>query len=242
MSTVLEDIQPQAREVMLSSSGNGVRNLSTVSVLRTRGMIPARTVQVWGSLFTPMNHKYASLIEAERDADEALNHAIEYILKDNETNKFKYVLFMDDDNIPPQDGLLTLLKTIGDYDGISGLYVTKDEAHWPLILGDPRNIKDWTPQSQYREGVHECNGMGMGFVLLKLDIFKAMEKPWFKCVESPEGEFRRMQEDVYFYYHARQKGFRFAVNADCRVGHLDITNGLVYYPPEKKKEPENGTS
>ena len=234
------DIQTEPKNILLASSGKGVSNLSTVSVLRTRGMIPARTVQVWGSLFTPLNHKYASLIESEKEADEALNHAVETILADMQAMNFKYVLFMDDDNIPPQDGLLTLLKTIGEYDGISGLYVTKDPAHWPLMLGDPKDLKDWTPQG-YREGVHECNGMGMGFVLLKLEIFKAMPKPWFKIVNSPQGNIRRMNEDVYFYYHARQAGYRFSCNCDVKVGHLNVPTGEVFYPPEaKKKEPTNG--
>lgn len=225
------------REVILAEGGNGkVKNLSTASVLRTRGLIPAATVQAWGSLATPLNHKYAAFIETGKAADEALNHAVETILRPDFAKLFKYILFWDDDNIPPQDGLLTLLETISDYDGISGLYVTKDEMHWPLILGDPKNISDWTPLP-YKDGIHECNGMGMGFVLIKLDVFQKMQAPWFKTVERPEKGIRRMHEDVYFFYHARQQGFRFACNCDVKVGHLNSDTGQIFYPlPAKNRE------
>ena len=201
-------------------------------------MVPASVMQVWGSLITPMNHRYAAVIQSGKAADEALNQGVEFVLNDPNVKHFKYILFMDDDNLPPVDGLLTLTETIGDYDGISGLYVTKFQPHWPLILGDPKNVNDFTPQA-HTEGIHECNGMGMGFVLVKIDVFRKMPKPWFKMVERPEPGIKRMQEDLYFFWNARKQGFRFAVNCSVRVGHLNTTNGMVYYPT-KPKEPDNG--
>lgn len=224
----------QPPQVFISHGNNGeVKNLSTVSVFRTRGMVPASVMQVWGALITPMNHRYASVIQTGKAADEALNGGVEFVLSDKNVANFKYILFMDDDNLPPVDGLLTLLETISDYDGISGLYVTKTQPHWPLILGDPKDLNDYTPRS-YSSGIHECNAMGMGFVLIKIDVFRQMEPPWFKMIERPVPGIRRMQEDIFFFRQARANGFRFAVNAGVKVGHLDTQNGMVYYPPEQK--------
>lgn len=227
----------QVDTVLVKGNGqSGVRNLNTIILHTTRGMVPAETVESWMGIYTKMNHKSLHLIVSGMDADEGLNTAIQRILEDKVLSTFAYVLLWDDDNIAPHDGLLRLIDRIGDYDALGGLYVTKDNGiHLPLCLGRPEEIRDWTPRSE-TSGIVECNGTGTGFVLVKMDVFKRLSNPWFKSVEQPEGPFMRMQHDVYFFYHMRQAGMRIAVDMDLPIGHYDVTKGVIYYP----KDASNG--
>ena len=72
----------------------------------------------------------------------------------------------------------------------------------------------------------ECNGVGMGFALWKMSIFKdeRLRKPWFKTIAGREGAGT---QDLYFWGDARKYGYRCAVDCAVCVGHID-GNGFVW--------------
>lgn len=205
-------------------------DLSTIIICPTRGMFPTRVVQSWMKMMKPMNQMVAGPIFAESmKVDDAYNTLIEYILSNPFLSKFKYILTIEEDNLPPADGLLKLYESIDKYDVVGGLYWSKSDNGFPMIFGDPSEPGDFKPQLPKLDTVQEANGLGMGFNLFKLDMFRKIKGPWFKTVqeETLEGE-SQFTQDLYFYKIAAKEGFKFACDTRIRVGHLDSKKDIVY--------------
>ena len=70
------------------------------------------------------------------------------------------------------------------FDAIGGLYWTKGENGQPMIYGNPNEMpKNFRPQVPIVDGLQPCNGLGMGFTLFKLSMFRKIDKPWFKTLQ-----------------------------------------------------------
>jgi len=207
-------------------------DLSTVIICPTRGTFPTRVVQSWMKLQKPMNQLIAGPIFAEAmKVDAAYNSLIEYILGNEYLSKFKYVLTIEEDNLPPGDGLLNLYKNMEEYDVVGGLYWGKGEKGFPMIFGDPEDDKpNWAPQKPKAGEVQPARALGMGFNLFKLDMFRMMPQPWFKTDEGKDeyGIGKAMTQDIYFYKKAAEYGFKFACDNKILVGHLDSKNDKVW--------------
>ena len=153
--------------------GNTYRDLSTICIVPTRGMIAAKVVQNWMGLLAAMNQKFLRVFIIGMEVGQAYNNAVEMILSNPELAKWKYMLTLEEDNLPPPDGLLKLYENIDKYDAIGGLYWTKGEAGQPMIYGDPNVMpKNFIPQIPKPDTIQPANGLGMGFTLFKLDMFR----------------------------------------------------------------------
>lgn len=206
-------------------------DLSTIIICPTRGVFPTRVVQSWMKLLKPMNQKVAGPIFAESmKVDVAYETLFEYILSNDHLNKYKYVLTIEEDNLPPVDGLLNLYKNMDKYDVVGGLYWGKGENGFPMIFGDPSIEGDFKPLKPEINTVQEANGLGMGFNLFKLDMFRKLPKPWFKTSEgiTENGDVESMTQDLYFYRHAKKHGYKFACDTSILVGHYDSSKDIVY--------------
>jgi hypothetical protein len=203
------------------------RDLSTIIICPTRGLFPTRVVQSWMKLIRPMNQVVAGPIFAESmQVDEAYNALITYILGNNYLKNFKYILTIEEDNLPPSDGLIKLYENIDKYDVVGGLYWSKSDNAFPMMFGDPNlGPNHSAPQVPKVDEVINVNALGMGFNLFKLDMFKNIEGPWFKTVEQ---EDNMMTQDFYFYRKAAESGYKFACDCRVLVGHLDSKNDKVY--------------
>lgn len=204
---------------------------STIIVCPTRGTFPTRVVQSWMKLMRPMNQSVAGPIFAEAmKVDDAYETLIEYILGNEHLNKYKYILTIEEDNLPPSDGLLKLLESIGDYDVVSGLYWGKGDNGFPMIFGNIEDPTDFKPQTPKPGEIQEVNGLGMGFNLFKLDMFRNIERPWFKTIQekTDEGIDTALTQDMYFYKKAKKAGYKFACNNNVLVGHYDGKQDIVY--------------
>jgi hypothetical protein len=209
------------------------QDLSTIIICPTRGQIPARVVQSWMGLMRPMNQKVIGpLFAIGMEVGQAYTSMFEMILNNPDLSQWKYILTIEEDNMPPADGLLKLYESMDKYDVVQGLYWTKGEGGQPMIYGSPGVMpKNFTPQKPIPDTVMECNGLGMGFNLFKIDIFKNKDlaKPWFKTVqEVVQGGARAYTQDLYFFENAAKCGFRFACDCRVKVGHFDYTNDIVW--------------
>lgn len=226
-----KDLDTSAERLEKSKS---YRDLSTIIICPTRGMIPARVVQSWMSLMRPMNQKVIGpIFISGMEVGAAYNAAIESILANPELSKYKYILTIEEDNMPPSDGLLKLYESMDKYDVVQGLYWTKGEGGQPMIYGDPKVVpKSFIPQIPKAGEVQECNGLGMGFNLFKLDIFKDpnVPKPWFRTVqEVVQGQgAKAYTQDLYFYEGAAKCGYKYACDNRVRVGHYDYVNDVIW--------------
>lgn len=209
------------------------RDLSTICIIPTRGMISAKVVQNWWGLMPPMNQKFIRVFMIGMEVGEAYTAAIEQILANPELSKWKYILTVEEDNMPPPDGLLKLYESMDTYDVVGGLYWTKGEMGQPMIYGDPKSMPlTFIPQIPIPETVQECNGLGMGFNLFKMEIFKdpRVPKPFFKTLQeyTPGVGTRGYTQDLYFYENIHKLGYRVACDTRIKVGHYDVEHDIVW--------------
>src|SRR4030042_1655614 len=200
-------------------------DLRTIIICPTRGAFPTRVVQSWMKLMKPMNQQVAGPIFAESmNVDYAYESLIEYILTNEHLNKYKYVLTIEEDNLPPPDGLLKLYKSMDKYDVVGGLYWGKGENGFPMMFGDPSSPGDYKPIKPEMNKLMQVNALGMGFNLFKLDMFRNIPKPWFKTtqeINEVTGDEVQNTQDIYFYKKAAEAGYKFACDTSVLVGHYD---------------------
>ncbi len=212
--------------------GNTYRDLSTIWITPTRKPIEHRTISSWMALMRPMNQPFIGpLFIKGHEVGAAYQETFDMILAHPELSKWQYVLTVEEDNLPPQDGLMQMYSSIEKgYDCVGGLYWTKGEAGQPMIYGDPRVMpRNFVPQIPQSEALQHCNGLGMGFNLWRIESFKSklkkMKKPWFKTVQEKGAQFT---QDLYFFNEAAKYGFRVACDTRVKVGHLDVATGVVW--------------
>jgi hypothetical protein len=216
--------------------GRAYEDVSTVCIVPSRGMISAKVVQNWMSLMSPMNQKFIRIFMLGMEVGEAYSSTIDMIVNHPELSNWKYVLTLEDDNMPPPDGLIKLIESVPGYGAIGALYYTKGEGGQPMIYGNPNVFpKNFTPQVPRPETVQECNGLGMGFTLFSMEMFKDlkkknMPKPWFKTEQSftPGVGAKAYTQDLYFFENAAKYGYKFACDTRVKVGHYDKDNDIVW--------------
>jgi len=208
------------------------RDNSTIIICPTRGMFPTRVVQSWMKLMKPMNQTVAGPIFAESmKVDVAYETLIAYILGNDHLSKYKYVLTIEEDNLPPPDGLLKLYESMDEYDVVGGLYWGKGDNGFPMIFGNPEDPEDFKPQTPVGGIVQRANALGMGFNLFKLDMFRNIEQPWFETTEGIDeetGHAKGNTQDIFFYKKAAKAGYKFACDTSVLVGHYDSKKDVVY--------------
>lgn len=211
--------------------GRTYKDLSTICIIPTRGVISVRVLQSWFSLMMPMNQRFLRVFIQGDEVGQAYNNAIEGILADKQLSTWRYILTLEEDNAPPPDGLLKLYESMDKYSVVGGLYWTKGEGGQPMIYGDPTMMpKSFIPQLPIPDTIQHCNGLGMGFNLFRLDMFKKLEKPWFKTQQEyiPGVGTRGYSQDLYFYERAAMHGHKFACDTRVKVGHWDEMNQMMW--------------
>lgn len=216
--------------------GNTYKDVSTVCVIPTRGVIPAKVCTAIWNLQSPMNQPFHKFCVEGKEVGEAYNETVEMILSNPVLSKWKYMLTLEEDNIPPPDGLLKLYENMDKFDAIGGLYWTKGVGGMPMIYGSPTEIpKNFHPQLPVPDILQPCNGLGMGFTLFKISMFKRLKEkgvcpPFFKTVQEfqPGAGMKCMTQDLFFFQQAGLHGFKFASDNRVKVGHLDVDNDEVW--------------
>ena len=201
------------------------KDLSTIIIIPALGMLPTKVAASFMNMFSPPNQKRVVLWAVGQEVGEAYSRCIEMILDHPELSKFKYILTMEHDNIPPPDGHVRLLERMEenpDYSCIGGLYFTKGYGGQPQIWGNPKEPMNFKPCPPDKNGgLVECTGTGMGFNLWQLNMFKdkKLPRPFFKTTNSvKEGV---ATQDLYFWRTAFKLGYKAAIDCSVRVGHYD---------------------
>ena len=203
------------------------KDQSCIVLIPAFGQIPTKVVASWWNMFFPPNQKVAKIFAAGMEVGEAFSQSIQMILDHPELSKYKYILTVEHDNIPPPDAAVRLIKAMENnpqYDCIGGLYFTKGIGGCAQIWGDAKDpIMNYRPQlPDPMGGLIECCGTGMGFNLWRMEMFRdsRLRKPWFKSsCSTDEGV---ATQDLYFWSDARKNGHRCAIDCSVKVGHYDL--------------------
>jgi len=133
--------------------------------------------------------------------------------------KFDYIFFMDSDMSFPPNTLDNLIKR--DKDIVGGFYMRKKGGYLPnaFMLGSVDGDKFLT---QFVTELTEVEAVGTGCMLIKTEVFKNIEMPWFEywTNSSPEGHV--MTEDIVFCEKAKSAGYKIFCDGEIRCGHVGM--------------------
>lgn len=239
---IIERERMQGFELVEMLPGSSFKDSSTVIVVPTRGTgINHRVVASWENMIAPMNQRRAKLYAVGHEVGRAYEDMIRFVLAHPVLSKFKYVMTLEDDNIPPPDAQIKLLDSIdyGPLDAVSGLYFTKGALNMPMAFGNPRSwlesgIMDFKPRDVVKAldtgNVIEVNGIAMGCAVWRMELFREFPPPWFVTVNEyiPFQGTACVTQDLYFCERLRKGGKRIGVDLRVAVGHLDVETGELY--------------
>ena len=139
----------------------------------------------------------------------AVDHAIE--------NNMDYILFLDDDMVIPEDAKLFTKLLSHNKDIVAPLFFHRVQPCAPLIFkrvirANGRyttfdNILD------YPKGLIEVDGVGFGCVLIKVDVFKKLSKPYFLHGDT-------FGEDLFFSNKCIEAGIKIYSDTNLVLGHI----------------------
>jgi GT2 family glycosyltransferase len=142
----------------------------------------------------------------------------------------RFVWFVDDDVLPPNyavQRLMQALKRDPKAMVCAGIYYSKQVVPEPLVFEDAASgaFTDWKAGQ-----VFEVPGfIGTGCMLIKTEVFKYLDQPWFKTVDWPE----KITDDAYFCRKVKRAGFRILGHGGVLCGHYNSQTRKVVWPPEE---------
>jgi len=147
-----------------------------------------------------------------------------------------HLLFWDSDTIPPPDGLKKLWRWNKPI--VSGLYFRKVPPFYPVMSIWNVSMGGLSPVIAWEDNkLIPVDGVGMGFCLIRRDIFQALKPPWFSF-NNKYG----VSEDFYFCLRVKEElGEKIWVDTSCVCKHA--SNVLIdkdYYSAFRIKELTRG--
>jgi hypothetical protein len=124
-----------------------------------------------------------------------------------------HLLFIDDDMVFPEDTAVRLLKHGKDIMGLK--YHPRQVSH-NHIEG---MFKIAVAEKELPNEIFKCEGVGAGVLLINLEVFKHIGRPWFDWVVYDTGMVKQ-GEDFYFCEKARKAGYEIWADPVLKIGHI----------------------
>ena len=143
-----------------------------------------------------------------------------------------HVLLIDDDMTFPSDALIRMLAH--DKDIVSGLYLGRAYPHQPIIFTELDEtghaffiyMEDELPE------LLPIEAAGFGFVLIKTNVIKKMERPWVRLGEIDNTQWC---DDIGFFFRAKPLGVKSFCDTTIRCGHIGTVVIVPQYDEKKRK-------
>ena len=136
--------------------------------------------------------------------------------------KGDYILFLDDDVLPPPNTIGKLYAHKKDF--VSGLYFARQRPHYPQIhtisKEDERRCDSVIDYK--RDALIEVDATGGGCMLIKKKVFEKLEEPYFHYIPA-EGDAPKMGEDFYFCKKVKKAGFKIYCDTSVVCKHIGET-------------------
>lgn len=159
-----------------------------------------------------------------------LKSSILYISRDNLVAaalqaKADYIMFLDSDQIIYEDTIDRLAAHLDNgEDIVTTLIFRKDSPYQPCIFCEQKELENKQISLKYYDVANQdltkpfyVESCGLGCAMIKLDIFKNIEQPWF--LPRPY-----TGEDIAFMWKVRQKGYNILCDPTIEVGHIGFKN------------------
>jgi hypothetical protein len=140
------------------------------------------------------------------------------------------LVMIDDDIVPPPDGLVRLLAALEDDARaavVGALYYSRDSAR-------PMAVAQWN-STDTTEGAIPAfrsdrtavvDGVGFGCVALRISALRALRTPYFGShlfVDERSRTVRQCDEDYLYCERVRNEGWRVLLHPGVRASHYDRT-------------------
>lgn len=171
----------------------------------------------------------------------------------------EYILFIEDDTIPPPNTILELGRVLETSDEsvmvCGGIYTTRTNPPEPILYMNSLGGSFWN----WKVGqIFPCWALGMGCTMIKLKLFQMMPKPWFKEIttieevhqypelfpDAPEikvGNRAACGSDMFFYTKLAQMGFKVMAHGGVLPVHWDVEKNIGFWLP-KNTPPTEGVT
>jgi hypothetical protein len=221
-----DDGGPHSEAVELGESSGSVARIPKVLIgLPNRGTLPTAFVESLnpallgqGDLFTAQ-FAYANW----HITDEARNKFAETALEQD----FDFLFMMDVDMIFPTGVLARMIRNMGKIEEdippvLAGLYCSRsNDNRW--------HVYNWAPDQEMWEslilpfdtGLVKVDAIGTGCMLLDVNVFQALEWPWFEYeYRIVKGKRHRLSEDMVFCERLGKIGIPIYADTSIRCGHM----------------------
>lgn len=210
-----------------------VYGVNVVVGIPSFGMVSTYFYQAAASQQFPLVSSKVDKIVLNRPIADARNEIVEFALAQNAN----YIFWLDDDVIAPSDAFLKLFRHQKDI--VNGVYWSKSNPSMPLLF---RNHLEG-PYYDWKIGDFiEIDAAGNGLTLVKTDVYRKISEtvggPWYSTeyhsfagVDPRMGSPANNTEDLYFYWKARQAGFKIWADTSVQAFHYDKVNDVMYGIP-----------
>lgn len=161
--------------------------------------------------------------------DRSPAHSRNLIIEQGLTHNCTHVLFIDDDMAFRPNALNQLLEH--DVNIVSGLYLRRDYPHQPLIFdyADDEGKCLYSYLDDDVSRLKEVVAAGLGFCLVRTEVFKVIDKPWIRLGELDSEQWC---DDIGFFSRVRKAGFKSFCDMECRIGHIGT---MIIWPNRNGK-------
>ena len=149
-------------------------------------------------------------------------------------NDFTHVFFMDSDMGFPELALSRLLQH--DVDVVGGYYNRKTTGFMPNVFKPEGDSGVWSTRIPEKK-LEKVVAIGTGCLLIKVDVFRKIEPPWFLYAPSPKAKHHLKTEDVVFCERLTEAGIDIYCDGTIRCSHaavvkiVPVDNGKVKVEP-----------
>ena len=193
---------------------------------------------VW-NLQLPTNSSSTSIFTRSVPLEDAQTRMVDKALELDA----EYILFIEDDTEPPQGAIVELTRILETTNAAAcgGIYPTRTESKEPVVYMGPNSGSYW----KWKRGdVFPCWALGFGCMMIKLELFKKLPKPWFKTLNTLE-EIQQFPElfpelikkspkrcgvttDIFFGAKLAKLGYKILAHGGVLPKHWDIEKNKGY--------------
>lgn len=136
----------------------------------------------------------------------------------------KYVYFQDDDVVTPAFAVRSLLSTLENADiktmVAAGIYCSKTLPTEPVVFRGEGLGAFW----KWKMGdIFEVTSIGTGCMMINMEVFEHLEKPYFKTVDDVVNaqEYTQQNDDMYFCGKVLGAGYKVLADANVLCTHFN---------------------